>query len=322
MGMLIDGKWSTEWYKPDEQGRFVRPKTVFRGEVTADGRSGFLAEPGRYHLYASYACPWASRALIVRKLKKLEAAISVSIVSPLMGEDGWEFSGEPGATPDAIFGARLLREIYVRARPDYTGRVTVPVLWDKATQTIVNNESREIIRMLDLELGALGDASATLYPEAKRREIDEAIDAIYEPINNGVYRAGFATSQGAYEQAVRELFFALDRWEGVLGRRRYLVGEALTAADVCLFTTLVRFDSVYHGHFKCNLRRLTEYPNLWGYTRDIYQTPGVAETVDFDHIKRHYYWSHETINPTRIVPLGPELDFMAPHGREGLGGAA
>jgi glutathionyl-hydroquinone reductase len=311
MGMLINGVWSTEWYQPDKEGRFVRPQTVFHGRVTADGSSGHKVEPGRYHLYVSYACPWASRTLLLRKLKGLEAAISVSVVSPLMGDDGWAFGGYPGATEDALFGAKFLREIYVRARPDYTGRVTVPVLWDKRAQTIVNNESREILKMLDLEFATLGDRRS-FYPAPLRAEIDAVIEAIYEPINNGVYRAGFAQRQEAYEAAVQELFAALDHWEGVLGRQRYLCGDSLTAADICLFPTLVRFDPVYHGHFKCNLRRLSEYKNLWGYTREIYQLPGVAETVNFDHIKRHYYWSHTTINPTRVVPLGPLLDWTGP----------
>lgn len=310
MGMMIDGKWSTEWYRPDEKGRFVRPKTSFRSAVTADGSSGFPAEAGRYHLYVSYACPWASRTLMVRKLKKLDDTISVSSVSPLMGKNGWELPTGDGAGP--VEGARYLYEVYARARPDYTGRVTVPVLWDKKQNTIVNNESREIIRMLGREFDAFGDASVDLCPREIEEAVDQTISAIYEPVNNGVYRAGFATSQEAYEEAVVQLFDALDHWEKVLSRQRYLCGDRLTEADICLFTTLIRFDMVYYGHFKCNLRQLRDYPNLWNYTKEIYQIPGIAETVNFDHIKRHYYWSHDMINPTRIVPLGPKMsDFLA-----------
>ena len=322
MGRLVEGRWTTEWYSPDERGRFVRGETQFRDRVTADGSSGFAAEAGRYHLYVSLACPWAHRTLIVRKLKKLEGAISVSVVHPVMGDDGWSFAEGPGTVPDTVNGARFLREVYVKARPDYTGRVTVPILWDRERGTIVNNESREIIRMLDTEFAALGDPSVSLYPEPLRAAIDEAITAIYTPVNNGVYRAGFATTQEAYDEAVTELFQALDRWDGLLSRRRYLCGDALTLADVCLFTTLFRFDPVYSGHFKCNLRRLVEYESLWPYLRDIYQTPGVAETCDLDHVKQHYYRSHPTINPTRIVPKGPLLDHRAPHDRARLTGSA
>jgi putative glutathione S-transferase len=316
MGRLIEGRWTTEWYSPDEKGRFVRGETVFRDRVTADGSSGFAAEAGRYHLYVSLACPWAHRTLIVRKLRGLEAALSVSVVNPFMGDDGWSFDEGPGTVADPIHGARFLREVYVAAKADYTGRVTVPILWDKVKGTIVNNESREIIRMLDTELAPLCGSGASLYPEALRGAIDETITAIYHPVNNGVYRAGFSTTQGAYDEAVVELFDALDRWEKVLGGRRYLCGDALTLADVCLFTTLLRFDPVYHGHFKCNLRRIVDYENLWGFVRDVYQTPGVAETCNLDHIKQHYYRSHPTVNPTRIVPRGPLLDHAAPHGRD------
>lgn len=312
---MVSGAWTNEWYTPDQEGRFVRGETRFRGSVTARGTSGFPAEVGRYHLYVSLACPWAHRTLIMRRWKKLEGAISLSIVDPFMGEDGWTFSDAPGAIADSVNGAKCLWEVYKKALPDYTGRVTVPVLWDKKTGTIVNNESREIIRMLDVEFDAVGDASVSYCPEELRAEIDHTIDALYQPVNNGVYRAGFAVTQRAYDEAVTEVFEALDHWDAVLAGRRYLCGEALTEADVCFFTTLVRFDPVYHGHFKCNVRRIADYPHLSGYLRDLYQTPGVRETVDFDHIKQHYYRSHPTINPTRIVPKGPLMDLLAPHGR-------
>ncbi|MEO7329126.1 MAG: glutathione S-transferase family protein [Minicystis sp.] len=316
MGRLIEGVWSTEWYTPDEKGRFVRGETAFRDRVSDDGSTPFAAEAGRYHLYVSYACPWAHRTLIVRSLRGLDQAISVSAVHPFMGKDGWTFAEGPGVIPDPIHGARFLHQIYTAARADYTGRVTVPVLWDKTRGTIVNNESREIIRMLDTAFGAVGTSAETLCPAPLRAAIDRTLDAIYTPVNNGVYRAGFATTQAAYDEAVRELFEALALWDGVLGQSRYLLGEALTEADVCLFTTLLRFDPVYHGHFKCNLKRVQDFENLWGFVRDLYQTPGVAETCRIDHIKQHYYQSHESINPTRIVPLGPVLDLMAPHDRD------
>jgi putative glutathione S-transferase len=318
MGRLVEGRWTTEWYTPGPEGRFVRGETVFRGRITADGSSGFPAAAGRYHLYVSLACPWAHRTLIGRALKKLEAAVSVSVVDPFMGERGWVFGDGPGCTPDTVNGAETLWQVYVAARPDYTGRVTVPVLWDRERRTIVNNESREILRMLDTEMDAYGDASVTLCPPGRSAEIDRTIDALYEPVNNGVYRAGFATTQAAYDEAVADLFAALDGWDAILARRRYLLGDVLTEADVCFFTTLVRFDAVYHGHFKCNLRRIADYPHLSGYLRDVYQTPGVAGTCDFDHIKQHYYRSHERINPTRIVPRGPILDLSAPHQRARL----
>ncbi len=318
MGLMVDGKWTTEWYQADSEGRFQRPQTRFHNRVTADGSSGFKAEPGRYHLYVSLACPWAHRTLIMRKLKKLEAAISVSVVDPFMGEDGWFFSEEPGCVPDHVNGKRFLHQVYSKADANYSGRVTVPVLWDKQRQTIVNNESREIMRMLDTEFDSIGDASISFYPAHLRERIDQTIDAIYEPINNGVYRAGFATSQRAYAEAVSELFDALDHWDSVLATNRYLCGDVITEADWCLFTTLVRFDSVYVGHFKCNLRRIVDYPNLWNYLKELYQVPGVSDTCDFDHIKRHYYESHDMINPTRVVPLGPLIDFDAAHDRERL----
>ncbi len=256
--------------------------------------------------------------MIARALKKLTAAISISVVDRFMADRGWVFSDGPGCIRDPVNGAEALWQVYVAARADYTGRVTVPVLWDREKRTIVNNESREILRMLDTEMDAFGDASTTLYPTPLRVEIDRTIDALYTPVNNGVYRAGFATTQEAYDEAVTELFAALDGWDALLGQRRYLSGEVLTEADVCFFTTLVRFDAVYHGHFKCNLRRIADYENLSGYLRDVYQTPGVAGTCDFDHIKQHYYRSHESINPTRIVPRGPILDLSAPHDRARL----
>jgi putative glutathione S-transferase len=314
MGRLIGGKWTTEWYTPDEEGRFRREATRFRERVTRDGSSGFAAEAGRYHLYVSLACPWAHRTLIGRKLKKLESVIDVSVVDPFMGDDGWWFP-----EPEPVTGAKLLREIYLSAKPDYTGRVTVPVLWDKQTSTIVNNESREVLRMLDCEFDAFGDASFTLCPESLRAAIDQEIDALYDPVNNGVYRAGFATTQKAYDEAVTELFAALERYEERLSGQRYLFGSALSEADICLFTTLLRFEPVYHYHFKCNLKRLRDYPALWGFVRDVYQLPGVAETVSIDHIKQHYFRSHERLNPSRIVPRGPLFDLDERHDRAAIG---
>ena len=316
MGLLVDGKWRTDWYDTkDTGGRFVRPAAKFRGRITADGSSGHAAEAGRYHLYVSLACPWASRTLVFRKLKRLDEVISLSIVDPRMGDEGWVFSDYPGSIPDTLNGFTRLHEVYTAAKPDFTGRVTVPVLWDRDRRTIVNNESSEIIRMLNSEFDALGDASLDFYPAELRAEIDAVNERVYDHVNNGVYRAGFATTQEAYEEAWRALFEELDGLEQRLSRRRYLCGERVTEADWRLFTTLVRFDAVYYSHFKCNRQRLVDYPNLWGYTRDLYQTPGVGETVNLDHIKRHYYWSHPSINPTRIVPLGPEIDFTAAHDR-------
>lgn len=313
LGVLSEGKWVSDRQQEDEQGRFVRPTTTFRSQITADGSSGFKAAADRYHLYVSLACPWAHRTLIMRQLKGLADAVSVSVVEPVIGEHGWEFSA---ALPDAVNQARYLWEIYTKVDRHYTGRVTVPILWDKQKQTIVNNESREIIRMLDTEFGAVADSQFDLYPDHLREAIDQTIDAIYQPINNGVYRAGFATKQAAYEDAVTDLFAALDHWEQVLDRQRYLCGNELTEADVCLFTTLLRFDAVYYAHFKCNLWRIVDYPNLWGYLRDIYQLPGVKETCNLDHIKRHYYISHPKVNPSRIVPKGPIIDFESAHGRD------
>ena len=320
MGRLIEGRWSTEWYTPDEEGRFVRGKSSFRDAVRADGSTRFAVEAGRYHLYVSYACPWAHRVLIVRALRGLEDAIPVSVVHPLMGDDGWVLEDEKGQSTDPVNGKRFLREVYTAAQADFTGRVTVPVLWDKRERTIVNNESRDLVRMLDAEFAALATRGQSLCPPHRRERVDATIDAIYNPINNGVYRCGFATSQKAYDEAVDELFVALGQLEGVLSKQRFLCGDALTEADICLFTTLVRFDQVYHGHFKCNVNRIIDYPGLWGFVRDVYQQDGVAATVRFDHIKDHYYRSHPSINPTGIVPRGPALDLLSSHGREGLRG--
>jgi putative glutathione S-transferase len=318
LGLLIEGKWTSEREQEDKQGRFMRPDTTFRDRITADGSSGFKAEADRYHLYVALACPWAHRTLILRQLKGLADAISVSIVDPVIDQQGWEFSEGEGCIPDTVNQTDYLWQVYTKADPSYNGRVTVPVLWDKQTHTIVNNESRDIIRMLDTEFGAIAKPDVDLYPEAHRSLIDETIDAIYKPINNGVYRAGFATSQDAYDEAVTELFEALDHWETVLAKQRYVCGDRLTAADVCLFTTLLRFDPVYYVHFKCNLRAIHEYENLWGYLRDVYQYPGVKQTCNLHHIKQHYYRSHPKVNPTRIVPKGPVLDLDSPHGRDRL----
>ncbi len=319
MGRLVDGVWKDEWYDTSKTGgRFKRQESAFRDQVRADGSGRFAPEAGRYHLYVSLACPWAHRTLIFRRQKKLEEAISVSVVHPYMGSSGWTFEnpdGTAGCVDDPIFGARHLHEIYTHADAGYTGRVTVPVLWDRKEQTVVNNESAEIIRMFNSEFDAIGDASVDLYPEPLRAEIDELNAFIYPNVNNGVYRCGFATTQEAYEEAVTALFGALDELEGRLGRQRYLVGDRITEADWRLFTTLVRFDAVYVGHFKCNVRRIADYPSLSGYLRELYQMPGVAETVNFEHIKRHYYESHGTINPTGVVPVGPVLDLDTPHGR-------
>jgi putative glutathione S-transferase len=326
MGLLVDGVWQDQWYDTAASGgRFERQASKFRNWVTPDGdpgpsgQGGFKAEPGRYHLYVSLACPWAHRTIIFRKLKKLEDAISLSVVSYHMGNEGWTFDESTGSTGDAVNRARRLSEIYVLADAKFTGRVTVPVLWDKQRHTIVNNESAEIIRMLNSAFDALTPVKTDFHPAALRDEIDAINELTYKAINNGVYRSGFATTQVAYEEAFNELFAALDEIEVRLSRQRYLVGNRLTEADWRLFTTLVRFDAVYHGHFKCNLRRIVDYPNLSNYVRDLYQVPGVAETVNFEHIKRHYYGSHKTINPTGIVPLGPALDFSATHDRARFG---
>ncbi|MBN9243499.1 MAG: glutathione S-transferase family protein [Mesorhizobium sp.] len=325
MGLLVDGKWQDRWYDTTESGgRFVRGQSQWRDWVTVDGKPaegrtrGFKAEPGRYHLYVSLACPWAHRTLILRKLKRLEDIISVSVVHHYMGENGWTFLKEDGATGDTLYGSDFLHQIYTKADPAYSGRVTVPVLWDKQDRTIVNNESSEIIRMLNSAFDEWGDAGVDFYPEPLRQEIDAINATVYPAINNGVYRAGFATTQAAYEEAFAELFTALDQIEEKLSRQRYLTGGRITEADLRLFTTLVRFDPVYVGHFKCNLRRIADYPNLSNYLRDLYQVPGVADTVNLLHIKAHYYGSHKTINPTGVVPVGPELDYSAPHDRARL----
>jgi len=323
MGLLIDGKWHDEWYDTaNTGGRFVRKDSAFRSWVRADGSSDFAPAPGRYHLYVSLACPWAHRTLIVRKLKRLEDVISVSVVHPYMGAEGWSFENPddtPGGIGDPVNGARVLHEIYTRTDPRYTGRVTIPVLWDRERRTIVNNESSEIMRMLEREFDAYGDASLDLLPEPLRAEIDEVNAFVYPRVNNGVYRCGFATTQAAYAEAFEELFAALDQLDRRLAGQRYLVGDRITEADWRLFTTLVRFDPVYYGHFKCNRRRIADFAHLSGYLRELYQVPGVADTVDFQHIKRHYYESHRTINPTGIVPLGPQLDLDRPHGRDRIG---
>ena len=317
MGLLIDGAWHDRWYDTKKDGgRFVRQESQFRDRVTADGSSGFKAESGRYHLYVSLACPWAHRTLIYRRLKGLDKHISVSVVNPLMLEHGWTFDDFPGVVPDTIGDARYLYEIYTRARPDYSGRVTVPILWDKKTGTIVSNESSEIIRMFDTEFDAVGASGPVFCPPELQPGIDDINAFVYDAINNGVYKAGFATTQEAYEEAVRSLFSALDQIELGLSSFRYLVGDTLSEADWRLFTTLLRFDPVYVGHFKCNIRRIVDYPNLWAYTRELYQYPGVAETVNMNHIKSHYYRSHPTINPSGVVPVGPEINYSQPHGRE------
>jgi putative glutathione S-transferase len=321
MGLLVDGVWKDQWYDTASTGgRFVRTTTRFRSWITPDGApgpsgsGGFAAEPGRYHLYVSLACPWAHRTLIFRRIKRLEEVISISIVEPLMGKEGWVF-GDNAPTRDTANGKAKLSEIYLLADPHYTGRVTVPVLWDRRQRTIVNNESAEIIRMLNAAFAAFTDVETDYYPAALREEIDAINARVYETVNNGVYRAGFATTQAAYEEAFLALFATLDDLELRLSRQRYLAGDRITEADWRLFTTLVRFDAVYVGHFKCNLRRIADYPNLSNYLRELYQIPGVAETVSIDHIKRHYYGSHRQINPSGIVPLGPELNFSAPHDR-------
>ena len=322
MGLLIDGEWHTDWYDTKKtKGRFVRKDSSFRNWVTADGSagpsgdSGFKAEAGRYHLYVSMACPWAHRTLIFRRLKGLEDMISLSVVNAYMGDEGWTFDDGDDVIPDTVNQKTRLHEVYTQADSGYSGRVTVPVLWDKERRTIVSNESSEIIRMLNSAFDGIGATPGDFYPEALRGEIDELNDFIYPNINNGVYRAGFATTQEAYEEAVGELFAALDKLEERLAGNRYLAGSTITEADWRLFTTLVRFDAVYVGHFKCNIRRIVDYPNLWAYVRDLYQQPGIGETVKIDNIKQHYYASHDTINPTGVVPVGPAIDFEEPHGR-------
>lgn len=308
-GYLQDGKWHPGWYDTRAtQGEFVRPVASFRDRVTADGASGYPAEPGRYHLYVSLACPWAHRTLIVRALKKLETVVSVSIVEPVMSAQGWHFSD---SLPDRVNGFAFLHQAYTGTRPDYSGRISVPVLWDKATRRIVNNESADIMRMLNDAFNRFGDASVDLYPAPLRPEIDRLNDMIYENINNGVYRCGFASTQASYESACRPLFAALDRLEARLADRRYLLGETMTEADWRLFATLARFDAVYYSHFKCSRNRIEDFPHLSRYLRELYLLPDVAPTVNLDHIKRHYFLSHPHINPTGIVPVGPDLKFCA-----------
>jgi len=323
LGLLVDGQWQDKWYDTSKSGgRFERTEAVYRHWITTDGQpgptgdGGFKAEAGRYHVYASYACPWAHRVLIYRALKGLEDMISVSFVHWFMGENGWTFErDDAGVVGDKLFGNDLLYQIYQSANASFTGRVTVPVLWDTKTNTIVSNESSEIIRMFNYAFDGIGAQTGDYYPEAQRSDIDKINARVYDTLNNGVYRSGFATTQTAYEEAVMPLFDTLDWLEGILSTQRFLNGEQPLEADWRLLPTLLRFDSVYHGHFKCNLRRLIDYPHLWGYTRDLYQWPGVAGTCNFTHAKRHYYMSHESVNPHRIVPTGPELDFSAPHER-------
>ncbi len=325
MGLLQNGQWVDRWYDTKStNGRYVRKPSAFRNWVTADGRagpsgvSGFKAEAGRFHLYVSLGCPWAHRTLILRALKGLEDMIDVSVVHWFMGPDGWTFEPGDGSTPDPITNANFLHQVYTAAKPDFTGRVTVPVLWDRQKSTIVSNESADIIRMFNTAFDDFGAAPGDYYPEAERQEIDALNTRIYDTVNNGVYKAGFATTQTAYEEALDPLFETLDWLENRLSTRRYLMGDHLTEVDWRLFTTLLRFDPVYVGHFKCNLRRIADYPNLSGYVRDLYQHPGVAATVDLAYIKKHYYGSHETVNPTRVVPKGPDVDYAAPHDRASL----
>ncbi|WP_339764061.1 glutathione S-transferase family protein [uncultured Sulfitobacter sp.] len=323
MGLLVDGVWKDQWYDTKSSGgKFERSAAKFRNWVTSDGSagpsgdSGFKAESGRYHLYVSYACPWAHRALIFRALKGLEDHISISAVHPDMLGEGWEFATDfPGATGDTLFDYPYARDIYTRADPAFSGRVTVPILWDKTNETIVSNESSEIIRMFNSAFDTITGNTTDYWPEHLRDDIETVNSRVYDTVNNGVYKCGFATTQSAYDDAVHPLFESLDWIEGILADTRYLVGDTLTEADWRLFTTLVRFDNVYHLHFKCNRKRITDFPNLWAYTRELYQVPGVADTVRMDHIVRHYHYSHDTINPNRIIPINPNIDFNAPHGR-------
>jgi putative glutathione S-transferase len=325
MGMLVDGKWHDVWYDTKEsKGRFVRSESQFRNWITPDGsagqsgKEGFRAEPGRYHLYVSLACPWAHRTIIYRKLKGLEGMIGLSAVNSYMGAEGWTFHAGPGVIPDPINHAQRVYEIYLAADPHYSGRATIPILWDKERHTIVSNESAEIIRMLNSAFDEVGALPGDFYPAQHRKEIDEINELVYPNVNNGVYMAGFATTQEAYEEAANRLFDTLDKIEERLATRRYLVGSQITEADWRLFTTLVRFDPVYFGHFKCNKRRIYDYPQLWGYVCDLYQQPGIAETVDVEYCKAHYYGSHDTINPHLIVPIGPAIDYAQPHDRARL----
>lgn len=315
IGRLSEGTWHTDDAAiTDSKGRFVRKPTTFRHRITADGSTPYAPEAGRYHLFVAAACPWAHRVMITRSVMGLTDAIGLSMAHPLMLEQGWDFTKGHAPLPDTVVGIDYAHQLYTRADSQYTGRATVPVLWDTKTNTIVNNESRELMRMFNTQMPELA-RGPVLAPADRLGEIDAAIEAIYEPINNAVYRAGFTRDQATHEKTVRELFAALDHWEGVLSTQRFMLGDAMTEADLCLFTTLLRFDPVYVTHFKCNLRRLVDYPNLWGLVRDIYQTPGVAETVDIDAIKLHYFGSHESVNPRRLVPIGPIIDLTEPHGR-------
>jgi len=316
MGLLVDGEWHDQWYDTEKTGgRFIRSDSQYRHWITRDGSAGptgdggFKAEPNRYHLYISYACPWASRAMIMRSLKGLEDIISVSVVNPLMAEHGWTFDSAPGVVKDPVMDADYLHQIYTKNDPNYSGRVTVPVLWDLKQDKIVNNESADIMRMFNSAFEGLGSSDYNYAPEQYLDAIDEVNEEIYETVNNGVYKAGFATEQDVYEEEVTKLFDELDKIEDHLETNEFLVGDQITEADWRLFTTLVRFDSVYYGHFKCNLKRLVDYDNLWRYTRELYNWPGVKKTVNFDHIQEHYYRSHDTINPNGIVPKGPEIDW-------------
>jgi len=320
MGLLVEGQWKDQWYDTDSNdGQFVREDAGFRDWVSADPESRFAAEAGRYHLYVSLACPWAHRTLILRKLKGLEKIIDVSVVDPYMGEWGWSFSDAPGTIADPLYGLEHLFELYQKAAAGYTGRVTTPTLWDRHHETIVSNESADIVRMFNHAFDELAaHPERDYYPEAMRDEIDAINARVYDAVNNGVYKTGFATTQAAYEAPFEALFAELDWLDARLADNRYLLGDRITEADWRLFVTLVRFDAVYVGHFKCNLRRIADYPNLAGYLRELYQVPGIAETTNFDHIKQHYYRSHGTINPTGIVPAGPALDLDAPHGRDAV----
>lgn len=313
--MTIQAQFSKE---QTEEGEFKRQEDSFRDWVTADGTSGYPAARGRYHLYVSWACPWAHRTIIVRKLKHLEAVIGMTVVDPIRDDRGWAFRDGPGHSTDPINGFTFLSEAYQATDPTYQGRVTVPVLWDKETKRIVSNSDDDIMRMFNSAFNGLTDSTLDLFPEELRKEIDRLNAFIYENVNDGVYRAGFSTSQKVYENAVRSLFEALDMLESRLSTQRYLFGNRMVETDWRLFVTLIRFDAVYHGHFKCNLRRTVDYPNLSGYLKDLYQYEGISETVNLDHIKRHYYITHDDINPTRIVPLGPDQDLNAPHGRDHL----
>lgn len=322
MGLLINGQWHDQWYDTKNSGgAFKREAAQLRNWITVDGSAGpsgiggFKADSGRYHLYVSLACPWAHRTLIFRKLKKLEEHISTSVVSPDMLEQGWSFNTDEGSSGDALFAYDFMHQVYTRNKSDYSGRVTVPVLWDKQQNCIVSNESSEIIRMFNSAFNEITGDTQDFYPKDKQKDIEAINQLVYENINNGVYRCGFATTQSAYEEAYGDLFDALDKVEAILGKQRYLVGDKITEADWRLFTTLIRFDSVYHGHFKCNRQRLEDFPNLRNYVRELYQWPQIAETVNFHHIKRHYYFSHKSINPSQVVPVGPMIDYNSPHNR-------